>query len=405
MEDVLPAHRELCLRCRRPASVCWCGDVTHVESQTRVVFIQHPRESRVPVSTCRMAHLSLPNSELHIGLGAQGVPRLEDLCRQEGTAVLFPSEGAVDVRELATPPKTLIVVDGTWSNAKKVVEKCPVLKKVPRVAFTPDKPGNYRIRKEPEAHCVSTIEAVAFVLEHLEKSPGRFSPMLSAFDAMVERQLDYIAKNGDASRHRRFKVRNSVPVDPARPLHDAGPRLVTLFGEANAWPLDAPDRPSPDEAELIQIVAERPSTGERFEALLLPRRPLSPTVAFHLDLSPAALGQGSPRAQALSRLDAFLGPDAVLVGWGRFCVELLEAEAFPPRPFIDLRAVLAQAARGRPGSVETIATKLGATLPEGKGRAARRLEALGVVLEATKSTVAQRLFAPPPRRRRLAEAG
>jgi DTW domain-containing protein YfiP len=405
VDSVAPAHRELCLRCRRPASVCWCGDVTRVPSATRVVFLQHPRESRVPVSTCRMAHLSLPNSELHIGLGATGDARLEAVCREPDVAVLFPSDSAVDVRDLKCPPKTLIVVDGTWSNAKKVVEKCPVLSTLPRVAFTPDKPGNYRIRKEPEAHCVSTIEAVAYVLEHLEKSPGRFTPMLSAFDAMVERQLDYIAKNGNASRHRRFKVRNSKPVDPAQPLHDAGPRLVTLFGEANAWPLDAPDRPPSDDAELIQVVAERPATGERFEALLAPKRPLSPTVAFHLDLSAAALAQGLPRAEALARLDAFLGPDAVLVGWGRFCVELLEAEAVPPRPFIDLRSVLAQAARGRPGSVEALATRLGATLPDGKGRAARRLVALGLVLSAAKSGEAQRLFAPPPRRRRLAEAG
>ena len=54
------------------AIVCWCDALKPIDSRTRVVFIQHPRESRVPISTCRMAHRSLPNSELHIGLGAVG---------------------------------------------------------------------------------------------------------------------------------------------------------------------------------------------------------------------------------------------------------------------------------------------------------------------------------------------
>ena len=92
MDGAAPEFREVCLRCRRPKSVCWCAAVTPVPSQTRVVFIQHPREAKVPISTCRMAHLSLPNSELHVGLSAVGNASLEALCREEGVAVLFPSE-------------------------------------------------------------------------------------------------------------------------------------------------------------------------------------------------------------------------------------------------------------------------------------------------------------------------
>ena len=174
MEAAAVEYREICLRCRRPRSVCWCGAITQVPSQTRVVFIQHPREAKVPISTCRMAHLSLPNSELHVGLSAVGNPSLEALCARPGVAVLFPSESATDVDALTVAPQTLVVVDGTWSNAKKVVEKCPLLSKLPRLKFFPDQPGNYRIRKEPEAHCLATIEATAFVLGRLEKSPARF---------------------------------------------------------------------------------------------------------------------------------------------------------------------------------------------------------------------------------------
>jgi len=398
MEVAEPTYRELCLRCRRPRSVCWCDAVTRVPSQTRVVFIQHPREAKVPISTCRMAHLSLPNSELHIGISAVGNPSLEQVCREEGVAVLFPSESAADVDTLEHAPRTLVVVDGTWSNARKVVEKCPILSKLPRLKFQPDKPGNYRIRREPEAHCLATIEATAFVLERLERAPGRFIPILSAFDAMVEKQLDYI-KSGEAnSRHKLRKKRNTVRVDPLDVLR--GKRLVVVFGEANAWPLCDPDRPLPDDPELVELAAERVDTGERFRKLLRPERPLGPRVPLHLDVERERILAAEPRAQVIAEWKTFLQPDDVQIGWGRFCADLLAREHAEPPNFINLRSVVAQVRDGAPGSVESMAEAMGVALPGGQGRASRRLQALAFVtralLDGRIRREPRRRVAPPP---------
>jgi DTW domain-containing protein YfiP len=382
MDLQVPAHRALCLRCRRPKSVCWCGDVTEVPSRTHVIFLQHPREARVPISTCRMAHLSLPNSELHIGLGAVGNPALEAACARPSTAVLFPSESATDVDALAAPPETLVVVDGTWSNAKKVVEKCPLLSRLPRLKFFPARPGNYRIRREPDAHCLSTIEATAFVLERLERAPGRFTAILSAFDAMVERQLEYVRANVAGSRHRNKKKRNSVRKDWLAPLRARFEQLVVVFGEANAWPVDDPNRPLPDEPELVQLVAERLSTGERFEQVLRPARPLGPRVPQHLDLPAERILSAPERSVVLDVWRAFVKPDELLVGWGRFCRDLLCREGVAPAEFVDFRATLAQHRNAPPGPVEQLAAIQGLELPEGQGRAARRLAALAAAARA-----------------------
>ncbi len=378
MEVVAAEHREVCLRCRRPRSVCWCDAVTQVPSQTHVVFIQHPREAKVPISTCRMAHLSLPNSELHVGLTAVGVPALEALCAKPGVAVLFPSESATDVDDLTHPPATLVVVDGTWSNAKKVVEKCPLLSKLPRLKFFPDQPGNYRIRKEPEEHCLSTIEATAFVLERLEKTPGRFTPILTAFDAMVEKQLGYIAANPTTgTRHKNRKKRNTVRFDPTAALRDR--ELVVVFGEANAWPMCDPDRPMPDDPELVQLVAERVSTGERFVRLLKPKRPLGPRVPLHLDLSAETILAAEVRSEVVDAWQAFLRPGDLQLGWGDYCQDLLAREGVAPAEFINLRGVVARLRDFAPGSVESLAESYGAVLPVGNGRALRRLTSLAFV--------------------------
>ncbi len=387
--------RELCLRCRRPRRVCWCHALAPVDSRTRVVFIQHPREARVPVSTCRMAHLSLPNSELHVALKAQGNARLEAVCAQPGTAVLFPSESATDVDALEAPPPQLIVVDGTWANAKKVVEKCPVLSALPRLKFQPDRPGNYRIRKEPEEHCLATIEAIAFVLERLERAPGRFTPMLQVFDAMVEKQLDFIEANGHRSRHqRRARQRNSLRHDPTAALRDAAGRLVVVFGESNAWPLDDPHRPQPDDPELVQLVAGRvdPSAPAVFSTLLQARRPLGPRVPLHLDLPREALLAAPSRDDAFAAFTAFLRADDVLVGWGSYCADLLQKEGALRHDFLDLRRIVARAWNERPGSVESLATRLSVDLPDGQGRAARRLASLR---EVARAMLDGRLADPP----------
>jgi DTW domain-containing protein YfiP len=381
MEVAETEYREVCLRCRRPRSVCWCDAVTQVPSKTRVVFIQHPREAKVPISTCRMAHLSLPNSELHVGLSAIGNPALEALCAKPGVAVLFPSESATDVDALATPPETLVVVDGTWSNAKKVVEKCPLLSQLPRLKFFPEQPGNYRIRKEPEAHCLATIEATAFVLDRLEKQPGRFTPILSAFDAMVEKQLDFIRDNpSTGSRHKNRKLPHREPVDHAAPLRNR--ELVVVFGEANAWPLCDPNRPLPDDPELVQLVAERVSTGERFERLLRPERPLGPRVPRHLDLIAEEIGRADDRKLVLEDWKKFLKPGDLQIGWGSFCSDLLAREGAQPEDFLNLRNVVARLLDAKPGSVEALAESMGVTLPEGKGRALRRLGSLTFVARA-----------------------
>src|SRR5262245_3699919 len=44
-EPIVPP-RQVCQRCRRPASVCFCGCLVQVSTRTRVVFLQHPRERR-----------------------------------------------------------------------------------------------------------------------------------------------------------------------------------------------------------------------------------------------------------------------------------------------------------------------------------------------------------------------
>src|SRR6266513_1940820 len=99
MQTVTVQPRLVCDRCRRPERVCYCRHITPLESATRIVILQHPRERDVPIGTARMASLCLPNSELHVGVHWQGSAAVaRALSDPERPAVLlYPGEGAKDV--------------------------------------------------------------------------------------------------------------------------------------------------------------------------------------------------------------------------------------------------------------------------------------------------------------------
>lgn len=359
-----------------------------------MVFLQHPRERRVPIGTARLAHLALANSELHVGVDFAASPRVARLVEERSgdVALLFPAstqEETADSPPVATapldrPPSTLVVIDGTWPQARKLLKQNPALLELPRLALRPGRPSNYRIRREPAQHCLSTVEAVAEVLGHLEGEPARFQPMLRAFERMVDFQLDGRATRIGPPRRRRRKVRPARQWAPPELLRHLD-RLVLVYGEANAPAYDAAERFAP---ELIHLAAVRPSTGARFEAVLAPRHALSAPIPRYVELPAERLLGGESVADALRRWRDFAGEDAVLGVWGTFVLDLLRGVGDAPRTSIDLRQASSRWLGCRkPGGVENAAAAIvGEAAPPvpaeavAAGRCGRRLGALEKVL-------------------------
>ena len=389
-------RRACCARCDRPSVVCVCSHITILPSRTRVLLLQHPREHRVGVGTARLAHLALPSSTLRVGLDFGGDPVVRAALAGAAPAyVLFPGPAAIDVAELPRGPArelapegalTLVVLDGTWSQARKLLHLNPALAALPRVAFTPRHLSDYRIRRQPAEHCVSTIEALAETLTALEPDGGPFARLLDPFRAMVARQ-EWFAAEVRSQRHRH-------PVRARRPsrreklaarLAEAWPRLVCIQGEANAWPARTPARPEP---EIVHWLAHRPATGESFEAVVAPRRALAPSTPKHIELPAARLMAGGAVDGWHGAWSAFRRPGDLFVQWGHYYGDLaaqggldLAGEA------LDLRGEASQALRRRLGTVDECVSALAsgpASVPF-EGRAGRRLAGLIAALTALRA--------------------
>ncbi len=351
------------------------------------MILQHPRERDKAIGTARMASLCLPDSELLVGVRWDSHPgllrALADPVRP--AALLFPGPGAKDILTERPPgPVTLIVVDGTWSQAKNLVRDNPILTSLPRYAFAAPEPSEYRIRKEPSIEFVSTIEALMHVLGVLEGQPARFRALLEPFRAMVDAQL--LCQAQRPSRRYR-QPRGERPLRPRLPaaLTSRYDDLVCVVGEANAWPYQAGRASIPD--ELVHWVAIRPSTGERFEQLAAPEAALSPNTTFHTSLAEEQLRTAGPRASLLAGFAGFVRPTDVIASWGHYATNLfVEAGGVLPER-IDLRALGHRLTNKKMGSLEDAAATVGPPdAPIGHGRAGRRLAAIGQLVADWRQT-------------------
>jgi hypothetical protein len=175
----------------------------------------------------------------------------------------------------------------------------------------------------------------------------------------------------------------------ARTLGEAWPRLVCVYGEANAWPKRMKDRPAP---EIVRWLGFRPATWATFEAIIAPRQPLAPAVPERIGVAAEMLHAGGTVGAWSDAWAAFSGPDDVVVAWGPFELGLAANDGLPvpsPDQLLDLRHEARSFQGSRLRTVEDAAAAFAPATPSGHaplgamaGRGGVRLRALVRVLEA-----------------------
>lgn len=181
--------RARCERCLRPENHCLCALIPSLDSRTRVLILQHPSEVNHALNTARLAALGLRNAQLVVGEVFDDLP---SLINQPGyqTRLLFPGEGAeaLAAGTETSLPTLLVVPDGTWRKARKLLHLNPLLAALPRVTLNGAPVSRYRLRKAPGAEALSTLEAIVHALHTLEPQTP-FAALLKPFDALIEGQI------------------------------------------------------------------------------------------------------------------------------------------------------------------------------------------------------------------------
>ncbi|KES22952.1 MULTISPECIES: tRNA-uridine aminocarboxypropyltransferase [Pseudomonas] len=193
--------RARCERCLRPAGHCLCALIPRLDNRTRVLLLQHPSETGHALNTARLAALGLANAELRVGEDFSDL----DLSAEDAW-LLFPGENAIPLAELAarpaTRPRLLVVPDGTWRKARKLLHLNPNLATLPRVVLPEGLTSRYRLRKAPAEGALSTIEAVVHALNALD-APQSFDALLRPFEALIDGQIAAMGEDVFVRNHRR----------------------------------------------------------------------------------------------------------------------------------------------------------------------------------------------------------
>ncbi|MDX9673430.1 MULTISPECIES: tRNA-uridine aminocarboxypropyltransferase [unclassified Pseudomonas] len=181
--------RPQCPRCLRPQTHCLCPLIPSLDSRTRVLLLQHPSEVNHALNTARLAALGLTNAELIVGEVFEDLPALLNRPGYQAR-LLFPADDAQPMQAYgeSDEPLLLVVPDGTWRKARKMLHLNPLLAGLPRVTLAAGGVSRYRLRKAPGPGALSTIEAIVQALETLE-APTTFAPLLKPFEALIEGQI------------------------------------------------------------------------------------------------------------------------------------------------------------------------------------------------------------------------
>ncbi|HEX4552143.1 tRNA-uridine aminocarboxypropyltransferase [Pseudomonas sp.] len=181
--------RPQCPRCLRPQTHCLCSLIPSLDSRTRVLLLQHPSEVNHALNTARLAALGLTNAELIVGEVFEDLPALLNRPGYQAR-LLFPNDDAQPMQAYreSDEPLLLVVPDGTWRKARKMLHLNPLLAALPRVTLAAGGVSRYRLRKAPGPGALSTIEAIVQALETLE-APTTFAPLLKPFEALIEGQI------------------------------------------------------------------------------------------------------------------------------------------------------------------------------------------------------------------------
>ncbi len=132
--------------------------------------------------------------------------RLRTLLRHPGAVLLFPEENAFkpDSPELrALDSVILVVLDGTWDEAKKIYAWSPPLKSMPKLTLDIDAKSQYVVKTQPNDKCLSTVESVAYALNHLEQNSSLSSSLTQPLLALCSIQISHGAVKHDSKEFKR----------------------------------------------------------------------------------------------------------------------------------------------------------------------------------------------------------
>src|SRR6202158_5272752 len=193
-----------CPQCHKPLPLCICDSITPIENRVSLLILQHPQEQDRALGTARLTALHFKDAVLKIGLSWPSLSKALERSVHDPSrwAVLYLGSAKVaefdtdrDIvainrkgeieehqRAILKDIEGIVLLDGTWSQAKALWWRNAWMLKCQRVILGPKHPSRYgKLRREPRRDGLSTIESAAMLLSALEKRPDIADTLNASF--------------------------------------------------------------------------------------------------------------------------------------------------------------------------------------------------------------------------------
>jgi len=211
-----------CPHCRKPKALCVCEGIARIDNKVSLLILQHPQEQDRELGTARLTALHCKDALIKIGLSWPSLTKIlgrstdpqrwailylgsvkaDAVLPGRDIVVVNKNGNAVDHQDTALREiEGIILLDGTWSQAKALWWRNGWMLKCKRVVLGPKRPSRYgRLRREPRSDGLSTIEAAAMLLARLERKPEIETALNASFERLLARYREMRPSSGPSSR-------------------------------------------------------------------------------------------------------------------------------------------------------------------------------------------------------------
>jgi len=193
------AERKICLKCWTKLTGCICGLVKKTNFRHNFLLYMHYKEFGRQTNTGKILGISSENARIFLsGIPEEEAEMLSILKNNpKNSFVLFPSLNSISVAQFLSrfdpenssdskgkekekegeyefPSLNIVVLDGTWNQAKHLAYNIP--EEVPRVHVDPTSPSLFLLRKQTRSDRICTLEAATLLIDELENFSFKPNP-------------------------------------------------------------------------------------------------------------------------------------------------------------------------------------------------------------------------------------
>ncbi|RQW61478.1 tRNA-uridine aminocarboxypropyltransferase [Vibrio viridaestus] len=156
---------------------CICNAIPEIRSELQLSLLTHEREILRETNTGRFVARSIENADIHIWQRKSIEPALQAHLDNDSLLpfLLYPGEHSITVNQAfnqsrqAEKEPYFILLDSTWQEAQKMLNKTPWLQELPRVQLSPKRESQFTLRRNQKANALCTMEVVAEMLKEVNQ--------------------------------------------------------------------------------------------------------------------------------------------------------------------------------------------------------------------------------------------